>query len=47
MGLATVIIKAGERLPRPLYAGPPINEFYGGGRTIATNENAQKGPNPA
>jgi len=27
MGLATVIIKTGESLPRPLYAGSPINEF--------------------
>ena len=30
MGLATVIIKAGESLPRPLYAGSPINDNLGG-----------------
>ena len=53
MGLTTVIIKAGGK-PSPdpymqVYAGSPINDnfFLGGGRTIATNENAQKGPNPA
>jgi|TARA_B100000809_G_scaffold60890_1_gene57498 hypothetical protein len=29
MGLATVIIKEGGRLPRPLFIGSPINEFGG------------------
>ena len=30
MGLATVIIRAGEVLPRPLYAGSSINDNLGG-----------------
>jgi hypothetical protein len=32
MGLATVIIKAGGRLPQGLYARPPSNNFKGGSR---------------
>ena len=31
MGLATVIIKAGESLPQPLSIGSPINDILGGG----------------